>query len=549
MSKENTKESEITEVGLVEHFVSKLLKTKNPDDMIAETASTGLKKSLNWVDLVILGIGAVIGAGIFSMVGSAVVGTNGHPGAGPALILSMVIAGIVCIFSALCYAEFAAMIPVSGGVYTYTYATMGELAAWMVGWVLMLQYTIGNIAVACSWTGYLLQFLRGFEGYMHSLPPVLQNIGHHIMYPPLWLVNDYGTAKSLYLKMGMNPLEHIPHIFGIIPVSFNLPAIIMILFVSFILVRGISESKNMAGIMVVIKLVVIVLFIAVGMFYVQPENWVPFMPNKWPSVFISAFTIFFAYTGFDAIATAAEETKNPQRDVPIGLIGTLVVCTCVYIMVALVLTGIVKWDMINIHAPIAHAMQMTGQNWIAGLISIGALTGLTSVLLVMQLAATRILFAMARDNFFPTILKKIHPVYKTPHIITWIVGTAMVIGCVFLDLNLAAQLCIFSVFTSFILVCVGVLILRKTDPDRKRPFRVPCSPLIPSLGIICCAGLMFVAVISMGKTALLFPLWLAIGIAIYISYGYKRNRRIEGIEEKKINNREARAKAKAAKSK
>lgn len=536
-------EKEVTEAGLVEHFVSKLLKTKNPDDMIADSKETGLNKTLNWVDLIILGIGAVIGAGIFSMVGSAVVGTNGHPGAGPALIISMIIAAIACIFSALCYAEFASMIPVSGGVYTYTFATMGELAAWMVGWVLMLQYTIGNIAVACSWTGYLLQFLRGFEPYTAHLPAALQSICHHIMYPPLWLVSDYGTASAAYVKMGLNPAEHIPHLFGLIPISINVPAIAMILLVTAILVKGISESKNMAGIMVVIKLLVIALFIGVGAFYIKPGNWVPFMPNGIGSVLISAFTIFFAYTGFDAISTAAEETKNPQKDVPIGIIGTLLACTVVYIFVALVLTGVVKWDMINIHAPIAHAMQMTGQNWVAGLISVGALTGLTSVLLVMQLAATRILFAMARDNFFPTILKKVHPVYKTPHVITWLVGSAMVIGCLFLDLNLAAQLCIFSVFTSFIIVCIGVLILRKTDPNRHRPFKVPFSPFFPAMGILLCGTLMCVAIASMGKTALLFPLWLIIGLSIYAFYGYKRNRRIEGIEERRKANKEAREKA------
>ena len=540
-------QNDVTEAGLVENFVSKLLKTKNPDDMLAQSKETGLKKTLNWVDLIILGIGAIIGAGIFSMVGSAVVGTPGHPGAGPALIISMIIAAIACIFSALCYAEFASMIPVSGGVYTYTFATMGELAAWMVGWVLMLQYTIGNIAVACSWTGYLLQFLRGFEPYTAHLPAALQGIAHHIMYPPLWLVNDYATAKEAYLKMGLNPADHIPHLLGFIPFSVNVPAILMILLVTSILVKGISESKNMAGIMVIIKLVVIGLFIGVGAFYVKPDNWTPFMPNGIGSVLISAFTIFFAYTGFDAISTAAEETKNPQKDIPIGIIGTLVLCTIVYIFVALVLTGVVRWDAINIHAPIAHAMQLTGQGWVAGLISVGALTGLTSVLLVMQLAATRILFSMARDNFFPSILKKVHPVYKTPHVITWVVGIAMVIGCMFLDLNLAAQLCIFSVFTSFIIVCVGVLILRKTDPERHRPFKVPFSPWFPAMGIILCGGLMVVAITSMGKTALLFPLWLAIGVGIYAGYGYKRNRRIERIEEKRQSNKEAREQASLSK--
>ena len=524
----------VTEPKKLGHLVSNLLKTKNPDDMLAQSAETGLKKSLNWVDLIILGIGAVIGAGIFSMVGTAVVGTAENPGAGPALVISMIIAGVACIFSALCYAEFASMIPVSGGVYTYTFATMGELAAWMVGWVLMLQYTLGNIAVACSWTGYLLQFLRGFEPYVQALPVFFQQIAHHIMYPPLWLVSDINTATAEYAKMGLNVADQIPHIFGVIPFCINLPAILMILLVTSILVKGISESKNMASIMVVIKLLVIALFIGVGAFYVKPENWTPFMPNGFGSVLVSAFTIFFAYTGFDAISTAAEETKNPQKDIPIGIIGTLVTCTIVYVFVALVLTGVVKWDAINIHAPIAHAVQMTGQSWVAGLISVGALTGLTSVLLVMQLAATRILFSMARDNFFPTVLKKVHPTYKTPHVITWVVGIAMIIGSLFLDLNLAGQLCIFSVFTSFIIVCLGVLLLRKSDPDRHRPFKVPFSPFFPLMGVVLCGGLMVIAVISMGKTALLFPLWLLIGIAIYAGYGYRRNRLMETAEAEKI---------------
>lgn len=524
--------------GVIKTVLSNLLKIKNPDDMLAQSKETGLKKTLNWVDLIILGIGAVIGAGIFTVVGLAAVGSN-FDGAGPALVISMIIAGIACIFSALCYAEFASMIPVSGGVYTYTFATMGELAAWMVGWVLMLQYTIGNIAVACGWTGYLFQFLRGFEVYTQNLSPALQNICHHIMYPPLWLISDFNSAQQAYENMGMVAREHIPYIFGVIPFCINLPAMIIIAFVTYILVKGISESKNMAGIMVVIKLLVIAMFIGVGAFYVKPANWTPFVPNGWGSILVSTFTIFFAYTGFDAISTAAEETKNPQRDVPIGIIGTLLTCTVIYIMVALVLTGVAPWNTINTSAPISQAIQVTGQNWIAGLISVGALTGLSSVLLVMQLAATRILFSMARDNFFPSILKKVHPVYKTPHVITWIVGVATMLGCLFFNLNLAAKLCILSVFTPFIVVCVGVLILRKTDPNRHRPFKVPCAPWFPLIGIGLCLTLMGVAIRDIGKIAAFFPLWLLIGLSIYTFYGYKRNRRIEAIEAKKLQNKAA----------
>lgn len=518
-------EKEVTEAGLVEHFVSKLLKTKNPDDMIADSKETGLNKTLNWVDLIILGIGAVIGAGIFSMVGSAVVGTNGHPGAGPALVISMIIAAIACIFSALCYAEFASMIPVSGGVYTYTFATMGELAAWMVGWVLMLQYTIGNIAVACSWTGYLLQFLRGFEPYTAHLPAALQSICHHIMYPPLWLVSDYGTASAAYVKMGLNPAEQIPHLFGLIPISINVPAIAMILLVTAILVKGISESKNMAGIMVVIKLLVIALFIGVGAFYVKPGNWVPFMPNGIGSVLISAFTIFFAYTGFDAISTAAEETKNPQKDLPIAILGTLLFCTVLYILVALVLTGIAPINQINSSAPIAAALHIINKDYLAGFISVAAVCALASVFLICQLASTRILYAMSRDKFLPRVLRVIHKKHRTPHVLTWSVGLVIIVCSLFMDLNISAELCNYGTFTAFIAICVAVIILRKTEPNLKRPFKVPFVPLFPILGVISCTGLMIYSLKQLTSSAIMFPIWILIGVIIYIIFSYKNLRK------------------------
>jgi APA family basic amino acid/polyamine antiporter len=342
-----------------------------------------------------------------------------------------------------------------------------------------------------------MQFIRGFEAV---LPTWITN-------PPVWLVTDLRNA----LAQGVG-IENIPHVLGI-PFCVNLPACAIVAIITAILIKGTKDSTRMAAIMVVVKLGVIALFVLAGAFYVRPENWVPFAPNGMSGIFMGAFIIFFAYIGFDALATAAEECKNPQRDLPIGIIGSLLVTTVVYVLVALVMTGVIKTNAGAVpqeflKAPMAYVMEMVGQNWIAGLISVGALTGLTSVLLVMQLAATRILFSMARDNFFPSILKKVHPTYKTPHIITWVVGIAMVIGCLFLDLNLAAQLCIFSVFTSFIIVCIGVMIFRKTDPNRHRPFKVPFSPLFPSLGVLLCGGLMIVAIMSMGKTALLFPLWL-----------------------------------------
>lgn len=518
------------ENSLIIGLVKNLLKMKSPDELLAEMKGTQLKKTLNGLDLIILGIGAIIGAGIFSMIGSAIVGVN-MPGAGPAIIISMIIAAIACIFSALCYAEFASMIPAAGGVYTYTYATMGEFAAWLMGWILILQYAIGNITVACSWTGYFFQLIRGFEHYIQYLPEILQPIALKILYPPLWLINDYNTTKSLYEAQGMNPAEHIPMLFGTFPFALNLPAMLMTAWVTYILIKGMSESKKMASIMVVIKLAVIALFVILGAFYVAPENWVPFAPSGGNGIIAGAFAIFFAYIGFDAISTAAEETKNPQKDVPMGIIGSLVLCTVIYIFVALVLTGITR-D-IDVNAPIAAAMANVGQGWVAGFISLGALTGLTSVLLVMQLAATRIMFAMSRDNFFPNSFKKIHPKFNTPHVITIAVGALIMIGTMFLDLTTAASICNFGVFTSFMVVCIGVLILRKTEPNRQRPFKVPFVPYFPAMGILICGGLMIYAIVQMGTKALLFPAWILLGIAFYFAYGYPRHRWIERRDAKK----------------
>ncbi len=527
----------LVETSLIANLVKNLLQVKNTDQLIEGAKATNLKKTLNGFDLIILGIGAIIGAGIFSMIGAAVVGAS-LPGAGPAIVVSMVLVAIACVFSALCYAEMASMIPVAGGVYTYTYATMGELAAWVMGWILILQYCIGNITVACSWTGYFFQFLKGFEGCIKFLPAGLQGFAHHILYPPYWLINDFATAQKMYIADGLNPQEHIPYLFGAIPIAVNVPAVLIVTLVTFILIKGMSESKVMASIMVFIKLAVILLFIGLGAFYVTPDNWQPFAPQGVTGIIGGAFAIAFAYIGFDAISTAAEETKNPQKDMPTGIIGSLLICTVIYIIVALVLTGMTK-D-IDIHAPIAHAMNSVGQSWVAFAISIGALTGLTSVLLVMQLAATRIMFSMARDNFLPSVFQKVHSKFKTPHIITYAAGIFVILGSLFFDLSTAANICNLGVFTSFTIVCVGVLILRKSDPERHRPFKVPFVPWFPIFGIISCSGLLSYAIYQMGKVALLFPLWIIMGIGIYFAYGYPRNRWIEKRDEIKAKRKKER---------
>lgn len=507
-------------------FLKNILKTKNADQMLEESKKAGLKKTLTGYDLIVLGIGAIVGSGIFTLVGMAAAGTDGKPGAGPALIISFILAAVACVFSALCYAEFASMIPVAGSAYTYTFATMGELAAWLVGWILMLEYAIGNITVACSWTGYLFQFLKGFDKILPSW----------IVNPPIWAVNDYTNAVIKYQELGMDPHQHIPYLFHKIPLAINYPALFIMFIVTSTLIKGINESKKMASTMVLIKLAVIALFIIVGAFYIRPENWVPFAPNGIKGVCMGAFAVFFAYIGFDAISTAAEETKNPQKDLPMGIIGSLIVCTLIYILLSLVLTGMVPWNTIDIHAPIAFAMRSVHQDWVAGFISIGALTGLTSVLLVLQLGTTRILYAMARDNFFPSVFKKIHPKYQTPHVITWAAGFLVMVGVLFLNLGKAADLCNFGALTSFIIVCIGILILRKTDPDRPRPFKVPLVPLFPILGILSCCGLMLFAMRMKGmwESTILFLFWIFAGVVIYFSYGYKKNREVEALKAEAI---------------
>ena len=504
----------------IKSILNNMLTKKSPDEFLEERNTSELKKTLNVFDLIVIGIGAVVGTGIFTIVGIAAQGGPEGVGAGPALIISMVVAAIACIFSALCYSEFASMIPVAGSAYTYTYATMGEFMAWMVGWILMLEYAIGNITVASAWTGYLFQLLKGFSNH---LPNWLVN-------PPIWLINDYRTANIICNREGWNIHDKVPYLFDTIPLCINVPAIVIVFLLTILLIKGVKESTRLATIMVGVNLFIITSFIIVGSFYVKPENWTPFAPNGFEGIFMGAFLIFFAYIGFDAISTTAEETKNPQRDLPIGILGTLTFCTILYILVSLVLTGMVHYNTIDFQAPIAHAMRLVGQNKIAGMISVGALAGLTSVLLVYQLGTTRILYAMSRDGFLPKSMRSIHKKYKTPHVLTWISGLVVIIGALFMDLNISAELCNFGTFTSFIIVCVAVLILRKTEPDRPRPFKVPFSPWFPLLGIITCGGLMIYSLIKLKTSAILFPLWLLIGVVIYFAYCYSNKRNEDGKE-------------------
>lgn len=517
---------------LSKNFIQRLIRIKNPDEMLEAAKADGLEKTLGAWDLIILGIGAIIGSGIFAIVGIAAAGGPESVGAGPALTVSMILAAVCCVFSALCYSEFATMIPVSGGAYIYTFATLGEFAAWMVGWVLMLEYAIGFIAVACAWSNHFIQFLQGFSKY---LPAWIAN-------PPVYLVNDVKSATKILLDSGVDPHSVIPTIFGM-PICINIPAIAIIIAMTLVLIRGTKDSTKMAAVMVAVKIGVIALFVIAGAFFIKPENWTPFAPNGFEGIFMGAFIIFFAYIGFDALATAAEECKNPQKDLPIGIIGSLIITTIVYVLVALVMTGMQATQGAVpagfLKAPMAYAMTtIAHQNWAAGLISIGSLAGLTSVLLVLQMAATRILYAMSRDSFISKRFQKLHPKFHTPHILTWTVALLSVIGVLTLDLNVAAELCNFGTFTSFIIVCVAVLILRKTDPDRPRPFKVPFAPVTPILGILCCGGLMVYSMKFLTTSAFLFPLWLGIGAFIYFFYGYRKNRYKENeIHKEKVEQR------------
>jgi APA family basic amino acid/polyamine antiporter len=539
------------------NLFNRLLKRKSPDDLIKKSQENPLKKTLGAFDLVVLGVGGIVGAGIFAIAGTAAAGGAGHVGAGPALIVSLILAAIACSFAALCYAEFASMIPVAGSAFTYTYATLGEFAAWFIGWMLVLEYLIGNVAIVCSWSGYVMNFIKGLT----FLPEFIRE-------PPIWLVRNYSAATEEYGRMGANrlteffetkymnldlnpeyiketfanfdvsgfnpevlsrmgfqytdmlldPASQIPHFLGI-PIAIDLPAILIMAVITYMLYIGIQESARMNLAMVIVKTVVILLFIGVGAFYVSPENWTPFAPNGLKGIFVGAYLMFFAYIGFDAVSTAAEETKNPEKNVPIGIIGSLIVCAILYMGVIAVLTGMVPLSQIDTQAPIAAAMTSVNQNWIAFLISVGAIAGLTSVLLVLQLGGSRIVYAMARDGLIPKVFEKIHPKFKTPHINTVLIGVIVALSTFVLDINASAELCSIGTFASFIIVCAGIRILRKIDSDRERPFRVPFVPAVPILGILVCLGLIALGLPSI-KILVLFGIWVAIGVAIYFAYGY-----------------------------
>jgi basic amino acid/polyamine antiporter, APA family len=484
-------------------MLAQLFRTKSLDKILddSEKPEHSLKRTLGAFDLILLGIGAIIGAGIFATVGTAAAGDATRPGAGPALVLSFVITGVACAFTALCYAEFAAMVPISGSAYTYSYATLGELIAWIIGWDLIIEYAVGNVAVAISWSGYFRDLLAGF--------------GIEI---PIWLATNYDTVyRNINPELTARVMAEAPRI-GDTPIIFNLPAVLIVLAITAVLVVGIRESARFNAVMVGIKVIILTFFIGVGVFYIKPENYTPFAPNGFTGIAAGAAIIFFAYIGFDAVSTVAEETKRPSRDMPIGILGSLVICTIFYIIVALVLTGMIPYKLLATEAaePLTVALKYHNLNAAAGLVAFGSVVAHTAVLLVFQLGQPRIFFSMGRDGLLPPIFSRVHPRFKTPHITTRITGIAVAIPSAFYSIEEMVALTNIGTLFAFILVCLGIIILRVKDPHRHRPFKVPFGPVIPVLGIICCIGLIiYLPPASWSR----FGYWLLAGLIIYLLYG------------------------------
>ena len=466
-----------------------------------------LRRVLGPVTLTSLGVGAIIGTGIFVLTG-----VGAHDKAGPALILSFALAGIACIFAALCYAEFASMVPVAGSAYTYAYATLGELFAWIIGWDLILEYTVASSTVAHGWSAHFQDLLK--------------SVGIHIPFAFSGSPFDFDPEKGRFFSTGT---------------YFDLPAVVIALLITIILVKGIHESARFNTVMVAVKLVIVLFVIAVGAFYVNPQNWFPFAPYGYTGLSFFGHTIlgqqshggaplgalagaaiiFFAYIGFDSVSTHAEEAKMPQRDVPIGIIASLIICTVLYIAVSAIVTGMIRYDRIDINAPVADAFRQMGLPWAQRLIDIGAITGITSVLLVMMLSQPRVFLAMARDGLLPQgIFAAIHDKFRTPWKSTILTGICVSIMAAFLPLRILAELTNIGTLLAFVIVCSAVLIMRYKHPEAERPFRAPFVPLVPILGILSCLVLMFSLPPENWWRLIV---WLLIGFIIYFSYGRRHS--------------------------
>ncbi|MBI4502422.1 MAG: amino acid permease [Gemmatimonadetes bacterium] len=507
-------------------MTSRLFVRKPVATMLAEAGDTahGLKRALGPLNLTTLGIGAIIGAGIFVLTGNAAAQY-----AGPGIVISFVIAGIGCAFAGLCYAEMVAMIPVAGSAYTYAYATMGELIAWIIGWDLILEYSLGTVAVSIGWSGFFVGLLRNLG---IPFPPALSAAtGTHLIEIPgqgwqqLTAQLSQGLAAS-----GMDPAT-LPQVTALV----NIPAILVVAAVTALLVIGVKESANVNSAIVILKVAALLVFVAAGAIFlaahpdVLQANWRDFIPENrgtfgefgWSGVLRGAGVIFFAYIGFDAISAEAQEAKNPQRDMPIGILGSLAICTVIYILVGAVLTGLVHYDRLNVPNPVAVGVDVLGMPWLSITIGIAAIGALSSAMLVMFMSQPRIFWAMAKDGLLPTAFSKVHPRFRTPYVTTIATGIAVAFFAGTTTIAAAGQLVSIGTLLAFVLVCVGVLVLRKTHPDTPRPFRAPLGALTPLLG----AGVSLLQMAALPLvTWMRLLVWLGIGLLIYFSYGVRTSR-------------------------
>ena len=505
--------------------MSRLLLRKSIQDCEDDILERGgLRRSLNKWHLTALGVGATIGAGIFATTGTAIVGDALRPGAGPAIVISFLLTALTCGFAALCYAEFAAMVPISGSAYTYAYASLGELVAWIIGWDLIIEYAVGNIGVAIGWSGYFRELLSHFGVSL-----------------PAWLATDFRSAHQAAEAVAAgsaNPsaqylasaLSNAPHLFGF-PVIANLPAFLIVGLITVVLVIGIRESANSNNAMVLLKIAVILFFCAVGATLIKPEYWDNpalggFAPNGWKGISAGAAIIFFSYIGFDATSTAAEEAKDPGKDMPFGIIMSLIVCTVLYIVLALVMTGMAPWNQLGTPEPMITALALAdGSPKLLSIsrliVSLGAVIAMSSVLLVFQLGQPRIFMSMSRDGLLPPFLARVHPRFKTPYVGTIITGLFVATFAAFANIAEVVDLTNIGTLFAFVLVSAGVIVLRRLEPDRHRPFRAPLVPFTPIISIVTCLYLM----LQLPKlTWIRFGIWLVIGLFIYLFYGMRHSR-------------------------
>lgn len=494
-------------------MLRQLFRKKSLESLQKESEESSLKRSLGVFDLTMLGIGAIIGTDIFVLTGEAAAGTEHALGAGPALTVSFVITGLACLFTALCYAEFASMIPVSGSAYTYSYHSFGELIAWIIGWDLILEYAVGNVAVAIGWSGYFKNLLDGFGWYL-----------------PGWMSAPTGT-EMVQLPSGswtaltpalntqyIDVVSTFPHDTAI----FNLPAIVITLLVTLLLYIGIKESARVNAILVIIKLILVGIFLWFGLPHFNPDvYWEPFAPNGWEGIMTGAALVFFAYVGFDAVSTTSEEAKNPQRDLPRAMIFALVVCTILYMVVAGALTGMAPLDVLANEKPVAEALISVAENNIALLIAIGITITMPSVLLVMKLGQIRILFAMSRDGLLGNQFGKVNKRFFTPSFATIIVGLFVATLAGTIDIGVAAELTNIGTLFAFVLVAIGIWVLRIKQPDSPRKFKTPAFKVVCSLCVIICVGLMIALPYI---TWIRFVLWMVLGIVVYFLFGYRHSR-------------------------